>query len=199
MKQLVGDLPFAVLLQKSEYVGRPAVRACEFPRPVPNLQMDERDGLDDFDSREARLQVRRGPVRGDPFEDVLDGSAVFRTLAVARYGCFWVKRGPHQFSVARASSRDIKVHGASNRIVFDQIPVAGKLDPTHGVIMRLRAVHAGESGTPARPGFNLMLVSEDRVVLLVLPAMDGKALIRLPTPDSSLAAVQETSYLLPGL
>jgi hypothetical protein len=57
---------------------------------------------------------------------------------------------------------------------------------------------ACESGTPASPGFDFVLEGEDRVVLLVPSAMDGEALVRLPTPDCALAAIQEGSDLLPG-
>ena len=95
VEQLVSDLPLSMELQQSEDVGGVAVHAREFARPAPNLQVDDRDRLDNFDSCASRLYVRCGPVRGNSFEDMLDRSAVLYALAIARHRRFPVKRWTH--------------------------------------------------------------------------------------------------------
>jgi hypothetical protein len=48
------DLPLAVPLEQSEYVGRPGIGTRQFARPAFDFQMNDSDALDDFD-----LFVRR--------------------------------------------------------------------------------------------------------------------------------------------
>jgi hypothetical protein len=90
--------------------------------------MHDGDGLYNLDARETRIDIRRRTVRGDPLEHVLDRAVVFNSLAVTGDGRGRIKGGAHQFSIARASPRDVAMHGAGDGVVLREIGVAGGLD-----------------------------------------------------------------------
>jgi len=90
--------------------------------------MNDGDALDDLDACEARIDIRCWAVLRDPLENMLNGTAVFDSLTVARDGCGRMKSGTHEISVACAGTCDIAVHGTRNRIMFNEISVCGRFD-----------------------------------------------------------------------
>jgi hypothetical protein len=85
--------------------------------------MNDSDALDDLDAREARIDIWCRAVLGDPLENVLNGATIFDSLTVAGDGCGRMKSRAHEISVARASARDVAVHGTGDRVMFDEVGV----------------------------------------------------------------------------
>src|SRR6478752_6281369 len=159
--------------------------------------MHDRDALDDFDAGKARIDIWGRSVLGDPFEDVLNGATVFDALAVTGHGCGRMKGGAHEIAVAGAGTCDVAVHGASDGVMLEEIGIAGR--PGKGQSLCFVREGAGTPGAQTAPGFDLVAKSEDGVLLLVLAAVDGKSLTRLPAPDGAFAAVEVGGDLLPRL
>src|SRR5437763_10275399 len=159
--------------------------------------MHDRDALDDFDAGKARIDIWGRSVLGDPFEDVLNGATVFDTLTVTGHGCGRMKGRAHEIAVARASTCDVAVHGASNGVMLEEISIAGRIGM--GETFSFGRGRAGTPGAQTAPGFDFVAKGEDGVMLLVLAAVDGKSLPRLPAPDGAFAAIEVGGDLLPGL
>src|SRR6266699_2645884 len=90
--------------------------------------MNDSDALDDLDACEARIDIRCRAVLGDPLEHVLNGTTIFDPLTVAGDGCGRMKSRAHEISIACASARDIAVHGAGDRVMFNEVGVGGRFD-----------------------------------------------------------------------
>src|ERR1044071_4780074 len=90
--------------------------------------MNDGDALDDLDASEARIDIRCWAVLRDPLENVLNRTAVFDSLTVARDGRGRMKSGAHEISVACASARDIAVHGTRDCVMFNEVGVGGRFD-----------------------------------------------------------------------
>jgi len=112
--------------------------------------------------------------------------------------CRRMKSWAHQISVARASARDIAMHGSRYGVMFDKVSVGGRLERGEGFRLRRLRSRVG-TWFATGPSLNFMLVSEDRVLLFMLAAVDGKSLRRLPAPNSAFAAVQVARDLFPRL
>src|SRR4051812_31386811 len=89
--------------------------------------MHDRDALYDFDAGKARIDIWGRTVLGDPFEDVLNGATVFDALAVTGHGCRRMKGGAHEIAVAGASTCDVAVHSAGDRVMLEKIGIARRL------------------------------------------------------------------------
>src|SRR5271169_506686 len=101
------DLPCAVPLEQSEYVGSPGIGARQLPGPAFDFQMNNSDALDDFNACKAGTDVRRRAVLSDPLEHVFDRAGIFDSLTVARDGCGRMESRAHQISVTCPGGGDI--------------------------------------------------------------------------------------------
>ena len=88
-----------------------------------NFQMNNGDRFDNLNASETGFDVRGWSIPGDPLKDVLYGSTVFHTLAVAGDGGRRMESGTHEIAVARPGACDIAVHGTSDRVVLREIAV----------------------------------------------------------------------------
>src|ERR1700733_838878 len=117
------DLPLAVPLEQSEYVGSPGMGTRQLPRPALDFQMNDRDALDDFNACKAGTNVWCRTVLSDPLEDVFDRAGIFDSLTVARDGCGGMESRAHQVSVTCPGRGDIAEHGAGDRVVLGKVSI----------------------------------------------------------------------------
>ena len=79
----MGDLPFAVPLEQSEYVRSSGVGTRQLAGPAFDFQMNDSDALDNFNACKAGTDMRCRTVLSDPLKHMFDGAAVFDSLTVA--------------------------------------------------------------------------------------------------------------------
>ena len=120
------DLPLIIPLEQREYVGSAGIGSSQLARPVLYFQMNYRDTLDDLDAGEARIDIRCRTIFVDPLEDVFNGARILHSLTVARDGCGRMKRRVHEIAVTCTRPRDVAMHRARDRIMFDEIRVGGR-------------------------------------------------------------------------
>jgi hypothetical protein len=125
-EELVRDLPLSITLEQSKYIGSSGIGAGQLTRPSLHFQMHDSDALDDFDACKSRIDIGCRSVCGDPLENVLHGATIFDSLTVAGDGCGRMKSRAHEFAIARASARNVAVHGSGNGVMFDDVSVGGK-------------------------------------------------------------------------
>src|SRR5580698_10430884 len=158
--------------------------------------MNDRDALDDLDSREARTDIGCRAVLSDPLEDVFNRPTIFNPLTVAGDGGGRMKSRAHEISVARPSARDIAMHRAGDRVMLDKIGVSGRLEHRE-VLGLIDRDFVGILRVQAAPCLDLVAKRKDSILLFVLAAVDGESFTRLPAPHCAFAAVQVPSDLLP--
>src|SRR5947209_13273397 len=128
--------------------------------------MHDRDALYDFDAGKARIDIWGRAVLGDPFEHVLNRATIFDALTVTGHGCGRMKGRAHEIAVARASTCDVAVHGASNGVMLAEISIAGRIGM--GESFSFGRGRAGTAGAQTAPGFDFVAIAEDGVLLVVL-------------------------------
>jgi hypothetical protein len=121
------DLPRIIPLEQSEYIGSARIGSSQLARPVLYFQMNYRDTLDDLDAGEARIDIRCRTVFVDPLEDVFNGARILHSLTVTGDGCGRMKSRAHKIAVACTRPRDVAMHRARDRIMFDEVRVGGGL------------------------------------------------------------------------
>src|ERR1017187_8536944 len=85
--------------------------------------MNNGDAFDDLDTCEAGIDIWRRAVLGDPLEHVFNRATIFDPLTVAGDGCERMKGGAHEIAVPCASARNVTVHSAGDRVMFDEVAV----------------------------------------------------------------------------
>ena len=126
VEQFVRDLPFAVALEQRKNVGCAGVGSGPFAGPMLYLQMHDGDTLDNLNACETRNDVWRRTVFIDPPEDVFNGTRILDSLAVAGNGCRGMKRWAHEITITGACACDIAMHGASDRVMLDELRIGGR-------------------------------------------------------------------------
>src|SRR5450631_1025332 len=158
--------------------------------------MNDGNAFDDLDACEARIDIRGGAVLSDPTKHVFNRAGIFDPLTIAGDGGGRMKSRAHEISVACASARYIAMHGAGNRVVFDEISIGGRFDwgKTFGFV---DGDFAGALCAQTGPSLYLVPEREHGVLLFVLTSVDRESLSGLPAPDRAFAPVQVARYLLP--
>jgi hypothetical protein len=72
VEEFMRDLPLAIPLEQGEYIRSPGIGSSQLAGPVLNFQVNDSDAFDDLDACEARIDVRRRTIRGDPLKYVLN-------------------------------------------------------------------------------------------------------------------------------
>src|SRR5215467_13049513 len=166
------DLPLPVPLEQSKNVGCVGVGPGQLTRPMLYFKVNHGDTLDDLDAREAGSDIRCRTVFVDPVEDMFYRTGILHSLAVPGDGGSGMKSGTHEVPITCACSRDVAVHGASDRVMFTEVRVGNRF--RGGKIFGFAGRGgAGTPGSEAAPGLDLVLEGEDGVLFFVLAAVDG--------------------------
>ena len=160
--------------------------------------MNHSDALDDFNTCEARTDIRCWTILIDPLEDVLDRASIFDPLTVTGDSCGRMKSRAHEFSVSCTRPSDITMNLASDGVVFGEIGIVGLCVRGWCVVF----IERGFSRTldaQSAPSIYFVFVRKDRVLLFMLATVNWQPLTRFPASNSTLAAVEVPSDLLPGV